>query len=298
MDFPEGNEFTTARWELGKKLFFDPVLSIDGSISCGSCHRPELAFADDQDFSPGVHNRPGVRNAPSLANVGYHPYLLREGSLPTLEMQVLVPIQEHNEFAHNIVDIAAELQQDSLYVQMSQSAYGREPDPFVITRAISTFERSLLSGNSPFDQFRYQGNPVALSVQATLGMDLFFSDRTQCASCHGGFNFTNYSFQNNGLDTVYTDPGRMRFTNAPEDEALFKVPSLRNVALTAPYMHNGQFLTLREVIEHYNLGGASHPHKSHMVRPLNLSEPEKQALLSFLESLSDPDFSHNPSFYP
>ena len=145
VDFPEDNAFSNARWELGKRLFFDPILSIDSSISCGSCHKPSLAFSDAVAFSPGVFNRPGVRNTPTLANVAYHPYFLREGSVPTLEMQVLVPIQEHNEFSHNIVAIAEQLNWQPSYVQQSQEAYGRNPDAFVITRAIATFQRTLLS---------------------------------------------------------------------------------------------------------------------------------------------------------
>ncbi len=116
MTFPEENEFTKARWELGKKLFYDPILSVDNTISCASCHKAHLAFADDKAFSPGVENRPGVRNAPSLANVGYHPYFLREGSVPTLEMQVLVPVQESNEFAHDMLAIAKILKDDPEYI--------------------------------------------------------------------------------------------------------------------------------------------------------------------------------------
>jgi len=284
MEFPEGNEFTAERWQLGKLLFFDKRLSINNSISCGSCHKPSLAFADDVSISPGVFNRPGTRNSPSLANVGYHPYLLKEGSLPTLEMQVLVPIQEHNEFNHNIVDIANELKLDSTYSQMSRIAYNREVDPFVITRAISNFQRTMISGNSAYDQFSFQNNNAALNSQEKAGMNLFFSSKTNCSNCHGGFNFTNYSFKNNGLDSVYADNGRQRFTNDPADEALFKVPSLRNVGLTAPYMHNGSLSSLSEVIEHYNSGGKNHKHKSALIQPLLLTQNEKDDLLAFLNS--------------
>ncbi len=290
MIFPEGNELTTERWTLGKKLFFEKRLSINNSISCGSCHKPSLAFGDSLAFSPGVFNRPGTRNSPSLANVGYHPYLLKEGSVPTLEMQVLVPIQEHNEFNHNIVDIANELKLDSNYSTMSRLAYNRTLDPFVITRAISNFQRSLVSGNSRFDKYQYQGRTTALSVEERLGMNLFFSKKTNCSSCHGGFNFTNYSFENNGLDSIYVDNGRQRFTNNPADKALFKVPSLRNVGLTAPYMHNGSLSSLSAVVEHYNSGGKNHSNKSALVRPLNLNESEKAELLAFLHSLTDFDF--------
>ena len=290
MEFPDGNELTKARWELGKRLFYEKSLSIDKSISCGSCHKPALAFADDLALSPGVFNRSGTRNAPSLANVGYHPYLLREGSLPTLEMQVLVPIQEHNEFNHNIVEIAKELQADQTYVEMSQEAYNRIPDGFVITRALANFQRTMVSGNSSYDKYVNQGINTALNSTEKNGMELFYSSRTNCSSCHSGFNFTNYSFKNNGLDSVYADNGRFRFTNDSADAATFKVPSLRNIGLTAPYMHDGRFTTLDEVINHYNSGGESHRNKSVLVKPLNLTNTEKSELIAFLNSLTDFEF--------
>ena len=295
MTFPEGNDFTKARWELGKKLFYDPILSVDNTISCASCHKANLAFADDKAFSPGVENRPGVRNAPSLGNVGYHPYLLREGSVPTLEMQVLVPIQEHNEFAHDMLAIVKILEKDPEYIRMSREAYDREPDPFVITRSISNFQRTLISGNSPYDKFHFQGKTNALSESQKRGMDLFFGN-ANCSSCHSGFNFTDYSFQNNGLDSVYADRGRARLTGLPEDEAVFKVPSLRNAEVTAPYMHDGRFATLMEVVKHYSTGGAPHPNKNPTLKPLNLSTTEKEDLVAFLNSLTDRDFIENVNF--
>ena len=287
INFPADNVYTEARWQLGKKLFFDPILSIDSTKSCASCHKPELAFADDVAFSPGVENRPGTRNATSLANVAYLPYLLREGSVPTLEMQVLVPIQEHNEFAHNIVDIAVELAKIEEYVAMSQAAYGQEPNPFVITRAIANFERSILSGNSAFDRWQ-RGDNAALTNSQERGRLLFESPKTNCFNCHGGFNFSNNAFENNGLDSLYQDdPGRYRFTGLESDRGRFKVPSLRNVGLTAPYMHNGSLSTLADVISHYNNGGFNHPNKSNLVHSLNLNAQEQADLVAFLESLSD-----------
>ncbi len=290
MEFPEGNELTKARWDLGKRLFYEKRLSIDNSISCGSCHQPALAFADDKALSPGVFNRPGLRNAPSLANVGYHPYLLREGSVPSLEMQVLVPIQEHNEFNHNIVNIVDELKNDSSYEEASLNAYDRTFDGYVLTRAISLFQRTMVSGNSAYDQYSSQGKLSALSPTERNGMELFFSNKTNCSSCHSGFNFTNYNFENNGLDSVYADNGRFRFTNDSTDEATFKVPSLRNVGLTAPYMHDGRFTTLEEVVDHYNSGGKNHKNKSPLIQTLQLTTIEKTELIAFLNSLTDYDF--------
>ncbi len=295
VNWPADNAFTQDRWELGKKLFFDPILSIDGSISCASCHAPALAFADTIAFSPGVFNRPGTRNAPSLANVAYHPYLLREGSVPTLEMQVLVPIQEANEFNHNIVDIAEILKNMPEYVSMSLKAYNREPDAFVITRALATFQRTLISGNAPYDRY-LNGEKTALSPAEIRGAQLFFSAKTDCSACHGGFNFTFYGFENNGLYDDYADNGRERLTGNPADRALFKTPSLRNVAVTPPYMHDGSMLTLEDVIEHYISGGKAHPSKSPLIRPLSLSPQEKADLVAFLNSLTDETFLSNQAF--
>jgi cytochrome c peroxidase len=305
MEVPEGfppvpepveNTFSEARWSLGKRLFFDPVLSSDSTISCSSCHLPSFAFSDTRALSAGVEDRPGTRNAPSLANVAYHPYFLREGGVPTLEMQVLVPIQEHNEFDFNILLIAEKLNADSTYRAMSMAAYNRLPDAFVITRAIACFERSLLSGNSPYDQFIFSGEENGISASAIRGRDLFYSYRTHCADCHAGFNFTNYAFANNGLYKEYTDPGRMRLTGKEEDRALFKIPSLRNVELTAPYMHDGSIASLEDVVAHYNKGGNGHIHQSELIQPLGLTADEVRDLVAFLRSLTDHTFTDNPAF--
>ncbi len=293
--FPEGNELTPERWALGKRLFFDPVLSSDGTVSCASCHLPEQAFSDIRAFSPGVENRPGTRNSPTLANIAYHPYFTREGGVPTLEMQVLVPIQEHNEFDMNILEIAERLASDSSYVQASREAYDRVPDAFVITRSIACFERTILSGGSPCDEF-LNGKSSALTAAEKRGKDLFFSEKLACSQCHGGFNFTNYAFENNGLYEDYPDPGRFRLTGLEADRALFKVPTLRNVGVTAPYMHDGSLPTLEAVVEHYNGGGKDHPHKSQLVKPLNLTTKEKTDLITFLKALTDDDFLGNPKF--
>ena len=292
---PVDNQFSQKRWELGKKLFYDSIMSSDSSISCASCHASKLAFSDDVAMSLGVKNRIGTQNAPSLANLAYHPYYTRAGGVPTLEMQILVPIQEHNEFDFNILLIVERLKNNTTYVQMANDAYGREPDAFVITRSLACFERSLISGYSRYDQFlNYNKNTLTKSEQR--GMDLFFSDKTNCSNCHSDFNFTNYAFENNGLYEKYADEGRFRLTQEEVDKALFKVPTLRNIELTRPYMHDGSFQTLEEVIEHYNSGGKNHPHKSDLIKPLDLSNREKNDLIAFLKSLTDESFVQNPLF--
>ena len=294
--FTKENPFTIEKWELGKKLFYDKMLSIDYSISCASCHKANLAFSDDVTVSIGAGNLLGTRNAPSLTNVAYHPYFTREGGVPTLEMQILVPIQEHNEFNFNILKIAERMQNNPEYVRMSNNAFGRGPDAYVITRAIGIFERTLVSGNSEYDKY-INNKPHQMSQSAVQGLDLFFNNRTGCSSCHNGFNFTNYSFENNGLYVDYKDIGRERFTGNTNDNATFKVPSLRNIAVTAPYMHDGSLKTLDDIVAHYNSGGHAHPNKSSLIRPLDLTDQEQQDLVAFLESLTDYEFINNQNFY-
>ncbi len=294
--FTDENPFSEAKWELGKQLFYDNILAADYSISCASCHKQEHAFSDVVDKSIGAGGVTGRRNSPTLANVAYHPYFTREGGVPTLEQQILIPLQEHDEFNFNIVELAERMKQIPEYVEMSRVAFGREPDAYVITRALGIFERTLVSGNSPYDKYKNGKAEHGISYEAIRGSQLFFSERTQCGTCHSGFNFTNYSFENNGLYTDYADIGRLRFTGKEEDRARFKVPTLRNIALTAPYMHDGSINTLKEVVEHYNKGGYPHPNKSNLIQPLNLTEQEKSDLLAFLYSLTDVEFVTNKKF--
>lgn len=296
MSVTEGNEFTKDRWELGKRLFYDSVLSKNNKISCSSCHLAKNAFSDTVALSLGDNFVVGKSNSPTLTNVGYNPYYTRAGGVLTLEMQILVPIQEHDEFNSNILDIAEKLNRDSSYIKQSLTAYNRIPDPYVITRAIANFERSLISGNSRFDQYFYQGKSYVLTSNEKNGLNLFFSDKTNCSKCHSDFNFTNYTFQNNGLYEVYADAGRKRLTLLDADEALFKVPTLRNVGVTAPYMHDGSLKTISAVVEHYISGGKNHRNKSELIKPLILNNQEKNDLIDFLNTLTDFQFINVKSF--
>jgi len=291
--FPLGNEYTPERWALGKRLFYDPILSLSNKVSCASCHLASNAFSDTIPLSLGDNNEIGFSNSPTLANIAYHPYYTSAGGVPTLEMQILVPIQEHNEFNSNILDIVEELKLDPSYVSQIKIAYNREPDAFSITRAIANFERSLISGGSNFDNYTFRGNKEALTDIEQQGLKLFMSEKTNCSKCHSGFNFTNYAFENNGLYLNYIDSGRMRLTHLEEDRAKYKVPSLRNIALTKPYMHDGSFKTLKEVIEHYNSGGKNHTNKNGLIKPLNLTSEEKEQLIAFLNALTDHSFITN-----
>jgi cytochrome c peroxidase len=295
-DIPADNALTKSRVELGRRLFYDPALSADSTRSCGSCHAAYLAFSDSTAVSMGIENRAGTRNTPTLANVAYQKKLLREGGVPTLEMQILVPIQEHNEFDYNMLLVAERLNRMQEYVALSEKAYGRPPDAFVITRSIAAFERTLLSGDSPYDQYAFQGNNNGLSSAAKRGLELFQNERLNCSKCHDGFLFTNQDFTNNGLYEVYPDSGRIRLTGLESDRAVFKVPSLRNVALTAPYMHDGSLPGLEAVIDHYQTGGKAHPNKSPLLKVFTLTLQERADLIAFLRSLSDQKFITNPEF--
>jgi len=289
INYPNDNLPNHERIALGKRLFFDPILSRDSTISCSSCHKQEYAFADNKIVSPGIEDRLGNRNSMSLSNVAYYDFFLREGGVPTLEMQVLAPIQDHNEMDFNIIPVAARMKLDSSYVTQSLKAYNREPDAFVITRAISAFERTLISGNSNYDQNR-------MTASERDGKALFFSDSLACSSCHGTFLFTNQGIENNGLYANYADSGRYRLTHLQEDIGKFKVPTLRNIELTAPYMHDGSIESLEEVISHYEVGGKGHFNQSPLIKGFNLTSNERDNLIAFLYSLSDEDFTQNTYF--
>jgi cytochrome c peroxidase len=297
MSIPADNQLTEVRIELGKMLFFDKALSRDSSVSCGSCHLQSHAFSDVVNISSGIEGRKGMRNSPPLFNLGYHPYFFFDGGVPTLELQVLAPVQDVNEMDHEFPQAVERLAQNPVYQKMAQIAYNRDFDAFVLTRAIGAYERILVSGNSTYDKYS-NGNSAALNESAKRGLALFNSERLSCSGCHSGFNFTDYSFQNNGLYLQYPDSGRMRVTTLPEDRDKFKVPSLRNIALTAPYMHDGSIATLPEVVEHYNNGGAANPNKDLRIKPLMLTNQEKNDLLEFLYSLTDNDFITNPYYAP
>lgn len=297
MNIPPDKELTLLRVELGKKLFFDKRLSRDSTVSCGSCHLQQHAFADPRPKSVGTENRIGFRNAPTLTNIGYHPYLFRDGGATTLETQILAPIQDENEMNFSVPEAVARLSQIPEYAALAWAAYQRPFDAFVLTRAIAAFERTLLSGNSRYDQF-INGNASALNESEIRGMNLFFSNKTQCSQCHSGFDFTNYDFKNIGLYETYADTGRERITLNPTDKGKFKTPTLRNVAVTAPYMHDGSLATLEEVIEHFNSGGKNHPNKDPLIRPLHLTSQEKTDLVNFLKALTDETFLHHAAFHP
>lgn len=296
-EIPLDNELTQERVDLGKLLFHDTRLSGDGTISCASCHVQSLAFADELSLSLGIDQQQGLRNSPSLANVAWQERLFADGGVPNLELQVLAPLHDPVEMGHHITDIVEELKDDPQIKAMSNAAYGRDLDPFVITRALASYERTLISGQSRYDQYIH-GNAEAMDQAEVRGMELFFSEQTKCGNCHSGHMLSDLSYQNIGLYETYEDIGRERISLDPADNGKFKVPSLRNVAQTAPYMHDGSMATLEEVVDHFIEGGLGHPQQSDLVQPLSLTEQERSDLIAYLAALTDESFLQNSDLAP
>ena len=290
----QNNAFTAARIDLGKKLFFEKLLSENNSISCGSCHFQELAFSDPAQVSTGVDGRAGFRNAQPLFNLAYRTQFFRDGGVKNLRLSSLNPISNHNEMNSDIVRVIQRLKNNGKYTNDFQLAYQDTISALSILNALECFQRTLISGNSKYDQWKR--GETTLSSSEELGRSLFFSSRTNCAQCHGGFNFSFEEIRSNGLFETYADSGRQRITTLPEDRGKFVVPSLRNINVTGPYMHNGSITTLDEIINLYDAGGANFENKDSLIQPLNLSNNEKHALIDFLKSLTDDSFLNNPSF--
>jgi cytochrome c peroxidase len=321
---PADNPVTAAKVTLGRYLFYDKRLSANQTQSCATCHQQRYAFADARGRGIGSTGEVHPRGAMSLANVAYSPVLTwANPGMRKLEQQALVPI-----FGDHPVEMGMEGKEDVLirrlrderYEQLFNEAFPSDQDPFTlanIVKAIASFERTIISGRSPYDQYRTGQNSKAISPSAKRGEALFYSERAECFHCHGGFNFTGTTdyldkgfaeveFHNNGLYNIKgpisypsDNPGIYEFTQDPADVGRFKAPSLRNIAVTAPYMHDGSIQTLAEVIDHYSAGGrtiksgpyagvgADNPNRSEFVKPIGFSGKEKNDLLAFLNSLTD-----------
>jgi len=282
MDIPADNPVNPEAAALGESLFFDPILSLDSTILCASCHKPALAFADDRAVSPGVDGALSTRNSPSLLNVGYRPYFMREGGVPTLEMQVLVPLQDENEMHHNVVDAVRRINQTG-YKNRFVEVYGDTATAYLLVRALANYERTLVDFNRPID--RFISGATSLSPKAYKGGELFYG-KAGCVTCHGTVLFSDFSFANNGTPIQHLDDlGRELLTNDPDDRYLFMVPSLKHVLKTAPYMHDGSIGSLTEVVAQYNEGGSGHEYTDGRIEPLGLSATEQEQLVAFLETL-------------
>lgn len=276
---------------LGEKLFFDSILSLNKTISCASCHKPEFAFADNVALSAGVFGRTGVRNTPSAMNVSDQPHFFWDGRAATLEQQALMPIENPDEMGLPLDSAIARLRQDSDYRALFLRVMQAEPSAENLARALSAFQRTLETPNAPFDNWRIRDDSMAVSKSVKRGF-ILFNNKAKCVQCHFGTNFNNNEFRNIGLfdGKQLNDSGRAAITGLAVDLGKFKIGPLRNIALTAPYMHNGMFRTLREVVDYYNDPDKVVPNPinrdSLLSTPLHLSEQEKEDLVHFLESLT------------
>jgi cytochrome c peroxidase len=277
---------------LGKKLFFDKRLSINNSISCASCHQVAFAFTDRKKLSQGVYGRSAFRNAPSLLNVSYAPTLMYDGQVPTLEMQAIVPLKDHREMGNDLPKLIKKLARIPFYANAAKEVYHRSFDAWVLTRSLSAFERSLFSTKSKYDRYM-AGDKDALSTSAKRGLKLFSKDFA-CVACHPAPLFTTFETANNGLYKIYgKDKGRYRVTSNKKDIGKFKIPSLRNVELTFPYMHDGSLQTLETVLSHYSQGGKKGENQDKKIHAFRLTNQNKTDLISFLCSLTDTSYSVN-----
>lgn len=298
MVIPEENKMTQEKVALGRLLFYDPILSRDSTVSCSSCHIQSLAFTDGQSFSLGVEGKIGKRSALSLVNVGYYyKGLFWDGRSSSLEEQALHPILDTLEMGNKWPYLISRLEKSPLYKAKFALAFPernqQEITPKQIGEALAQFQRTIISADSKYDQV--ERGEATFSASEARGMDIFFdkSDTlpvAECGHCHLDPLFTNQDFENNGIDiwdTIQVDLGRKAISGLKYDLGKFRTPTLRNIALTAPYMHDGRFETLEEVIDHYNKGGHPGLNVSPNVMPLHLSERDKNDLISFLNTLTD-----------
>ncbi len=280
---------------LGEKLFFDKSLSKDGTVSCADCHRPEFAFADTSAFSIGVGGALGQRNTPSVMNMAFRPYFFYDGRAGTLEEQAIGPIENPLEMDLKYAEAVKRIKSNEDYRLLFKEVYGGPPDSANIVSAIAAFIRTLESdGSAPSDLWLF-GNENAMTASQVNGREIFLN-KGKCFDCHFSPDFTGDEFRNVGLydGAKYKDRGRFDITKDSSDLGKFKVPGLRNVALTAPYMHNGMFRTLEEVVEYYDNPYLVVPAPINMdsllVKPLQLTKQEKEDLVNYLHALTDATF--------
>lgn len=297
---PADNLTTMEGIALGRKLFYDPILSGDNTQACADCHQQEHAFTDPRPFSVGIDGIAGKRNSMSLSNIAWQPRLFWDGRAYGLENQALRPIQDPIEMHETLENAVAEIQAIPAYREMFLRAFGTEQvDSSLIAKAISQFERTFISFNTRYDRWRMGTD--SLSKSELFGMDAFMdSNRGGCVNCHAfGAVFSDFIFRNNGLDSIPTDVGNFAVTGLPQDIGAFKTPSMRNVEYTAPYMHDGRFATLEEVLDFYNTGFHLGPHTDPAMYNLpkgRLSSKDKSDIIAFLKTLSEPEFLTNPAF--
>jgi cytochrome c peroxidase len=284
---PNDNPLTEAKARLGRRLFFDPILSANGTISCASCHQPKHGFSTPTRFARGIGGKTTTRNPPSLFNRAFGKAFFWDGREATLEDQALRPIEDSNEMGGTVAAAVKRIQLSGQYQAEFAAAFPDGVTAQNLARAIAGFERTLLLGDSRVDRFR-AGEVKALDDREVHGLWLYES-KGQCWQCHSGRNFTDEGFHNTGVGwgKTLTDLGRYAVTKKESDRGRFKTPTLRGLTQTAPYMHDGSMATLEEVVEFYNRGGENNPYKDAMLKSLNLSKEEVADLVAFLKALSD-----------
>ena len=298
---PADNPPTEETITLGRRLYYDPILSVDNTVACATCHHPDFGFTDGKQFSEGVGGQKGGRNAPTVLNAAYYTTQFWDGRAPSLEKQAEGPVENPVEMAHTLEGVEKKLMADASYRAAFEKAFGPGPITYeMVEKAIASFERTVVVGNSPFDRYFYGGDKSALSKAARRGLEVFRdSKKGNCAECHtiGEKHalFADNKFHNLGVGVVLgpgaepklTDQGRYDVTKNEADRGAFKTPSLRNIAQTAPYMHDGSLKTLKEVVDLYVGGGNSNPHLDKEIQELDfLSGRERADLVAFLDSLT------------
>jgi len=286
LNIPKNNPLTEEKVRLGKQLFFDRRLSADGTVSCVTCHDPQRAFTDGQSKSVGLKGRQTSRNSPTLINRALGQSFFWDGRAASLEDLISVVIELPPALGTTREVLVKEIQRIDGYRRQFKEVFGGEVTAESVAMALATFVRTILSGNSAFDRFE-AGDWTALSPAARRGLKLF-KGKANCVKCHTGSNFTDERFHNNGAGFYNPNPdlGRYNITKRGEDKGAFKTPTLREIAKTAPYMHDGSIKSLEEVIQYYDKGGIKNPYLSKEIKPLYLSSQEKADLLAFLNSLT------------
>jgi cytochrome c peroxidase len=310
MEIPENNPMTVEGVALGRKLFYDEILSLDYSISCGSCHSPSSSFSDAAQFSAGVNGTLGNRQSMALINLGWSFGFFWDGRAATIEEQILGPVPNPVEMHLQWKDAANRLQNHESYPFLFKKAFDTyEIDSSLVAKAIAQFLRTMISGNSKFD--KVNRSEASFTPEESYGYDLFQRDKNEgsgiiggdCFHCHPQpiFFQNNTEYLNNGLDATFTDLGRGAVTGNVNDNGKFKIPTLRNIELSAPYMHDGRFATLEETVEHYSTGLQNSATLSPLMKEVDnggliLPPTEKAAIIAFLKTLTDLEFINNPEF--
>ena len=285
MPKPPGYEPTQAMFDLGQKLFFDGILSGDGTVSCATCHPAATGFAHPAPHPPGIGGHVAKRHAPSLFNRGYAPLQRWDGGAPSLEQFVLEPIGDPDEMGSSVEEMVGRLQADRGYRRAFKNAFTRPVDEQGVQRALATFVRGIVTGDAPYDRF-LRGEVAAMTAEERHGQWIFES-KGGCWKCHTPPLFTDEGFHNTGIGVLDGAPeeGRAAVTKNPTDRGKWKTPTLRSVRLTAPYMHDGSIETLEDVVDFYARGGNPNPLLDRKMKPLDLTDRDRRALVAFLKSL-------------